>query len=228
MSKIFKRILLMDEIRVSHDNKTLSILVDQCNALENNINEVYLAEEMYSRKYTHFHNIMSFVHQHGFLNFNDTAMIRLYDEEDQLVGISIFEKYQDREDKTFLYNEDSYKNIGMVGFYVKPAFRGLGYANVLSVNILNKVIKPLINIEINNGKVPFFNAFDKAFPLINKFCTIEQVTNMNCSADTFDPVLLGINQSEKKSTLEVLLNKCNEPFGDALPRAMYEENSFSI
>jgi len=77
--------------------------------------------------------------QHG----TQAEMIKLYINE-ELVAFSLLENYEARTDKTKLYDEKLYQDLGVVHFVTMPKYRKMGYASLVADVMYKDVIQPLL------------------------------------------------------------------------------------
>lgn len=106
------------------------------------------------------------VHDH-LRHGTQAEMIKLYVDE-ELVAYSLFENYENRSDKTKLYEGEVYQDLGVVHFVTVPEHRKKGYASLIADIMYRDVIKPLLARHSDTNINTYVTATERAVPLMQR------------------------------------------------------------
>jgi len=123
-------------------------------------------------------------------------IIKLYIDE-QLVAYSLFENYEACLDKTRIFKDVIYKDLGVVHFVTLPAHRKKGYASFLSDVVYDKVLKPLL--AQHSDVYAYIVATERAVPLMQRTAikSSQLVTQFYSDVTFVDKVVNQINPTAK-------------------------------
>ena len=110
-------------------------------------------------------NIFQWLLEHDELqNGTQAEIIKLY-VNDELAAYSLLENYQDRTDKTVIYKNISYQELGIIHFITLDQHRNKGYATLLADAMYNDILKPLLDKQLDNiqDKHHIKNQSDRAY-----------------------------------------------------------------
>jgi len=82
------------------------------------------------------------------------------------VAYSLLENYEARTDKTTLFEEQLYQDLGVVHFVTIPEYRKKGYASLVADVMYKDVIQPLLARHSNMHV--YVTATEKALPLMQR------------------------------------------------------------
>lgn len=89
-------------------------------------------------------NIFSWLASHDELQYGTQAeIIKLY-VDNTLIGYSLFENYEARNDKIIQHKEKVYRELGVVHFITLNAHRNKGYASLLADSLFTNIIAPML------------------------------------------------------------------------------------
>lgn len=92
-------------------------------------------------------------------------MVKLYVDE-ELVAYSLLENYEACTDKSKLYKEQLYQDLGVIHFVTLPEFRKKGYASLVADVTYTELIKPLL--ARHSDVHAYITATERAVPLMQR------------------------------------------------------------